>query len=86
MIRYLGRRLMRRIFLPGDSLVDSLKRTAVFVVGWGTVIGLLAWGTYRQGILHGVGQGIAFCAVLFGLAVLKAPDFMSPGGSRPNQY
>lgn len=79
---YLGRRLMRRVFLPGDSLADALKRAAVFVVGWGTFIGLLAWGGYRQGFLHGIGEGITFCVILFVLAVLKAPDFMRPGGSQ----
>ena len=85
--RYLGRRLMRRVFFPGDSLADVVRRTAFFVIGWGTFIGLLAWGAYRQGILHGVGDGILFCGVFFGLAVLMAPDFTRPGGSqRPNQY
>jgi hypothetical protein len=80
MTRYLGRRLRRRVFFPGDSLADSVKRTALFVIGWGTLIALLAWGAYRQGLLHGVGDGIAFSAVLFGLAVFKAPDYTRPGG------
>jgi hypothetical protein len=86
MTRSLGRRLMRRVFFPGDSLADAVKRTALFVIGWGTLIGLLAWGAYRQGILHGVGDGIVFCGVFFGLAVLKAPDFMRSGAAqRPDQ-
>jgi hypothetical protein len=38
-------------------------------------------------VLLGVGDGIAFCAVLFLLAVLTAPDFMRLGGPRGhNQY
>jgi hypothetical protein len=80
----------RRIFLPGDSLADGLKRTCAFVLGWGTLIGLLAWGAYRQDILHGVGDGISFCAVLLllaVLAVLAAPDYTRPGGPQGrNQY
>jgi hypothetical protein len=78
---------MRRVIFPGDSLADAVKRTAYFVIGWGTFIGLLAWGAYRQGLLHGVGDGIVFCGVFFGLAVLAAPDFVRPGGSqRPDHY
>jgi hypothetical protein len=85
--RYLGRRLLRRVIFPGDSLADAVKRTAYFVIGWGAFIGLLAWGAYRQGFLHGVGDGIVFCGVFFGLAVLTAPDFVRPGGSqRPDHY
>ncbi len=75
-----ARRVKRRVFLPGDSLADGVKRASVFVVGWGALIGLLAWGAYRQGILHGVGEGITFCAVLFLLAVHVAPDYSGPGG------
>jgi hypothetical protein len=83
----LTRRARRRIFLPGDSLADGVKRATVFVIGWGTVIGLLAWGAYRQGFLHGVGDGITFCAVLFLLAVFSAPDYMGPTGRQSrNQY
>jgi hypothetical protein len=73
--RNLGLRLRRRVFLPGDSPADAIKRTAFFVVTWGTLISVLAWGAYQQGVLHGVGDGIAFCGALFALAVLKAPDF-----------
>ncbi len=54
----------------------------MFVAGWGALIGLLAWGAYRQGVLHGIGDGITFCAALFLLAVLRAPDFTGPGGRR----
>jgi hypothetical protein len=79
--RNLGLRLRRRVFLPGDSLADAVKRTAVFVGAWGVLIGLLAWGAYTQGVLHGPGEGIVFCAALFTLAVLKAPDFTSTDGS-----
>ena len=82
MTRYLGHRLLRRVILPGDSPAAALKRAAVFVIGWGVLIGLLTWGAYRQGILHGVWEGIAFCGVLFGLAILKAPDLMQSGGSQ----
>lgn len=84
---HLARRARRRIFLPGDSLADGVKRATVFVIGWGTVIGLLAWGAYRQGFLHGVGDGITFCAVLFLLAVASAPDYTGPTGRQSrNQY
>jgi hypothetical protein len=83
--RNLGLRLRRRIFLPGDSLADAVKRTAFFVGGWGALIGLLAWGAYAQGVLHGVGEGVVFCAALFALAVLKAPDFTSTDGSGRRQ-
>jgi hypothetical protein len=77
----------RRIFLPGDSLADGVKRVCGFVLGWGTLIGLLAWGAYRKGFLHGVGDGVTFCAVLFLLAFLAAPDYMRPGGPQGrNQY
>jgi hypothetical protein len=76
----LGRRLRRRVFLPGDSVADAVKRTAVFLIGWGTLIALLTWGAYRRDFLHGVGDGITFAAVLFLLAVLAAPDYMRPGG------
>jgi hypothetical protein len=83
----LSRRARRRVFLPGNSLADGLRRAGVFVVGWGTVIGLLAWGAYRQGVLHGVGDGITICAALFLLAVYAAPDYMGPGGRQGrNQY
>jgi hypothetical protein len=83
----LTRRTRRRIFLPGDSLVDGVKRATVFTIGWGTVIGLLAWGAYRQGSLHGVGDGITFCVVLFLLAVTSAPDYTGPTGRQGrNQY
>jgi hypothetical protein len=74
-MRNLSLRLRRRVFLPGDSLADAVKRTAFFVIGWGSLIGILAWGAYAQGVLHGPGEGIAFCGLLFALAVLKAPDF-----------
>jgi len=78
---------MRRIFLPGDSLADSVKRVRGFVLGWGTLIGLLTWGGYRRGILHGVGDGVTFCLALFLLAVLAAPGFTRPGGPQGrNQY
>jgi hypothetical protein len=57
------------------------------VFGWGAVIGLLTWGAYRQGVLHGVGDGITFCATLFLLAVLCAPNYTRPGGPQGrNQY
>jgi hypothetical protein len=79
-VRNLGHRLRRRVFLPGDSPADAAKRASAFVLGWGTLIGLLAWGGYRQGLLHGVGDGITFCAALFLLAVLVAPDYVRPGG------
>ena len=83
----LTRRVKRRIFLPGDSFARSVLRVCGFVLGWGTLIGLLTWGAYRRGILHGVGDGITFCAVLFLLAVLLAPDYMRPGGPQGrNQY
>jgi hypothetical protein len=74
-VRSLTRRARRRIFLPGDSLADGVKRACVFMVGWGAVIGLLTWAGYRQGLLHGVGDGITFAAVLFLLAVLSAPNY-----------
>jgi hypothetical protein len=74
----LNRRVKRRIFLPGDSLFDGVKRVGSFVLGWGIVIGLFAWGAYRQGFLHGVGDGATFCAVLFFLAFIAAPGFMGP--------
>jgi hypothetical protein len=80
--RNLGHRLRRRVFLPGDSLADAAKRASAFVIGWGALIGLLAWGAYRQGFLHGVGDGFTFCAALFLLAVLVAPDYSRPGGPR----
>jgi hypothetical protein len=86
-LKSVARRIRLRIFLPGDSLADGVKRSSAFVLGWGAFIGLLAWGAYRQGVLHGVGDGITFCAVLFLLAVLAAPDYMRPGGPRGrNQY
>lgn len=81
-LRSLARRIGVRIFLPGDSLANGVKRSCAFVRGWGAFIGLLAWGAYRQGVLHGLGVGITFCAVLFLLAVLAAPDYMRPGGPR----
>jgi len=64
-MRSLARRVRRRIFLPGDSLADGVKRACGFVLGLGALIGLLTWGAYRQGILHGRWRGITFCAVLF---------------------
>lgn len=79
--RNLALRLRRRVFLPGDSLADAVRRTVVFVGAWGALIALLAWGAYQQGVLHGPGEGIVFCAALFALAVLKAPDFTSTDGS-----
>ena len=79
--RSLGLRLRRGAFLPGDSLADAVKRTAVLVTAWGTLIGVLAWGASALGVLHSVGEGIAFCGILFALAVLKAPDFTNTDGS-----
>jgi hypothetical protein len=79
-VRNLGHRLRRRIWLPGDSFAKAVARACAFVIGWGALIGLLAWGAYRQGFLHGVGDGITFCAALFLLAVLVAPDYSRPGG------
>ena len=35
------------------------------MIGWGSLIGILAWGAYAQGVLHGPGEGIAFCGLLF---------------------
>jgi len=86
LMRNLTRRMKRRVFLPGDSLADGVKRMATVVLGWGTVIGLLAWGAYRQGFLHGVGDGVTFCAVLFSLAFIAAPGFMGPAGRRGRNH
>ncbi len=87
LLRSMTRRVKRRIFLPGDSLADGLKRVCGFVLGWGTLIALLTWGAYRGGYLHGVGDGVTFCAALFLLAVFAAPDYMRPGGTQGrNQY
>jgi hypothetical protein len=82
MMRSLTRQVKRRIFLPGDTLAQAMKRAIGFILGWGTLIGLLAWGAYQQGILHGIGDGITFCAVFFLLAFLAAPGYMRPGGPR----
>jgi hypothetical protein len=79
-MRSLARQVKRRIFLPGDTLAAGVKRAIGFVLGWGTLIALLAWGAYAQGVLHGVGDGITFCAVLFFLAFLAAPGYMRPNG------
>jgi hypothetical protein len=79
--------MKRRIFLPGDSLADGVKRVCKFVLGWGTVIGLLTLAAYREGFLHGVGDGVTFCAVLFLLAFIATPGFMGPAGRQGrNQY
>ena len=86
-LRNLGHRIRRRVFLPGDSAAHAVKRACTFVLGWGALIGLLAWGAYRQGFLHGVGDGITFCAALFLLAVLVAPDYARAGGPQArNDY
>jgi hypothetical protein len=86
-VRSLTRRVKRRIFLPGESFADGVKGLCGFVLGWGTLIGLLTWGAYRQGFLHGIGDGVTFCAVLFALAVFFAPDYRRSGGPQGrNQY
>lgn len=74
------RHIMRMVFLPGDSLSDGAKRICIFVLGWGGLIALFAWGGYTQGSLHGVGDGVTFCAVLFVLALLAAPGYRRPPG------
>ena len=87
MVRSLTRQVKRRIFLPGDTLAQAMKRAIGFVLGWGALIGLLAWGAYQRGVLHGIGDGITFCAVLFLLAFLAAPGYMRTGGRQgPSQY
>jgi hypothetical protein len=80
MMRSLARQMKRRIALAGDTRPQTVKRIIGFVLGWGTLIGLVTWGAYQQGILHGIGDGITFCAVLFLLAFLAAPGYMRPGG------
>jgi hypothetical protein len=86
-MRSLTKRLTRRIFLPGDSLGDAVKRVSAFVLGWGSFIALLTWGGYRQGYLHGVGDGFAFFGVLFVLGVIVAPGFIRSGGPQGrNEY
>lgn len=83
----LARRIKRRVLLPGDSLVNAVKRVGIFVVGWGTLIALLTLAGYHQGYLHGVGDGITFCVLFFLLAVIFAPNYTSPpGSSGGNQY
>lgn len=87
LMHYLTDRIKRRILLPGDSLADAVKRVTTFVLGWGTLITLLTLAGYHQGYLHGVGDGIVFCAFFFLLAVIWAPDYSSPRGSPSrNQY
>jgi hypothetical protein len=71
---------MRMVFLPGDSLSDGPKRIGIFVLGWGGLIALFAWGGYSQGNLHGIGDGVTFCGVLFVLALLAAPGYRRPPG------
>jgi hypothetical protein len=82
MMRSLARQMKRRIALPGDTRAQTVKRVIGFVLGWGALIGLVTWGAYQQGVLHGIGDGITFCAVLFLLAFLAAPGYMRPGGSQ----
>ena len=78
----LVKRVKRRVVFPGDAPIDVAKRVATFVLGWGAVIALLTWGGYSQGILHGLGDGVWFCVVLFGLALVFSPDYSQPGGSQ----
>jgi hypothetical protein len=82
MMRSLTRQVKRRIFLPGDTGAQAMKRAIGFVLGWGTLIGLLLWAAYQQGILHGIGDGITFCAVCFLLAFLAAPGYMRSAGQQ----
>jgi hypothetical protein len=78
--RNLTGRVRRNLFPPGATLAQSLKGIAGFVVGWGTVIGLLIWGGYHQGYLRGPVAGVVLGGILFGLAILYSPDWRQPVG------
>ncbi|HEV3280834.1 MAG TPA: hypothetical protein VG032_04430 [Acidimicrobiales bacterium] len=67
-----------RGLFPGDTVTEVSKRIGVFLLGRGGFIGLLTWAGYRNGNLHGVGEGILFFGALFVSAVLFAPDYLSP--------
>ncbi len=76
--RRLTKRIVRMVYLPGDTLAEVSKHSAVFVLGWGGFIGLLTWAGYRKGNLRGVAEGILWFCGLFVLAVLAAPGYLSP--------
>lgn len=79
--RKLVRRIVRIFHRQGDTRAQVSKRIAVFLVGWGCFIGLLTWAGYKNGILHGVGDGIVSFCVLFVLALLTAPGYLVLGAS-----
>ena len=72
--RGVGRRLKRLFVLPGDTLATSARRIVAFVVGWGALLGLILWGGYHQGRLHGVRVGLILGAVFTILAILTARE------------
>jgi hypothetical protein len=78
--RSLIRRGRRNLFPPGATFAQSLQGIAAFVLGWGTLIGLLIWGGYHQGYLRGPTAGIVLAGILFGLAILYSPDLRQPVG------
>jgi hypothetical protein len=73
-------RTVRRFYVQGDALGRVFKRMAAFLLGWGCAIGLLTWAGYRNGTLHGVGDGVLSVVVLFALALLFSAGYL---GSRP---
>jgi dolichol kinase len=84
--RRLAKRIVNLVYAPGDSLADISKRAAVFILGWGSFISLLTWAGYRNGNLHGVGEGILWACGLFLAAVLFAPDYLTPRVPRRRRH
>jgi hypothetical protein len=70
-------RSIRHFYVQGDTAAKILTRMAAFFVGWGCVIGLLTWAGYRNGTLHGLGDGVLSVVVLFTLALISSGGYLA---------